>query len=120
MDKSIEAAAEALRPILGWPIDECRVAARAAIAAYRDAEIERLTAENDRNLQLLKGYAVETGELRAKLEAATLMAEVAEQQLDWLIRESRKADLHFMLPDWNGDYGCLREAIDSARGGEHG
>ena len=70
-----------------------------AITAYRDAEI---------------------ADLRAKLEVATLMTEVAEQQLDWLVKESRKADLHFMLPDWNGDYGCVRDAIDAARGGEHG
>lgn len=62
MDKSIEAAARAmyryhnLREVSNdaWRLYESE--ARTAIAAYRDAEIERLTAENDKLLGVLEQH----------------------------------------------------------------
>lgn len=117
---------------------------RAAITAYRDAEIERLTAERDEaraNYQFmvnraadekLDGYRElgkraadaenERDSLRAKLEAAERDAE----RLDWL---SDRFDCHWdgtigRTPSWHmtgslrGE--SLREAIDAARGSERG
>lgn len=140
---AIEAAAIAIEEhhsLLGY--DAYRMA-RAAIAAYRDAEIERLTAELEKkddhfmNSQLREHIVTlcdENDALRAKLEAAERNAAAVREHVRGCVDAAYAEGLAERLAEQEMDVGNLRDlverrllhvtdfdaAIDAARGGERG
>ena len=146
MDKSIEAAAfEAAEQAFSASMcayETCMnepAALRAAIAAYRDAEIERLTAElakkddhfmNSQLREHIVKLCDENDALRAKLEAAerdaSQLREAASAMLDKIDYNinNERLPLTYTVP-WEQAVALRRAvrketAIDAARGGEHG
>ncbi len=144
MDKSIEAAARAIYAVTTGhePRDSAETLerqplwhssvkqAQAAIAVYRDAEIERLKQESAGNLNAANYWKRNYDDLRAKLEAA-------ERRLYWLaitdmgIDQIGEIDLHEAAyvnavdsgreePNDSDMLAALSYAIDAARGGERG
>ena len=126
-DKSIKAAAQAARDYIG----SCSYGASTtdivcvAIEAYRDAEIERLTAENEALRQALDVKASvtdkivkERADLRAKLEGARNAKRIAEE------RELEAAqeidDMRTRLEAAERDAGRYREWRRAFREGECG
>lgn len=123
MDKSIEAAVDAGLDVwqCGKSIDD---GMRAAIAAYRDAEIERLTAALDAALKVSARISGERDDLRVKLEVAERDAEQWKEFLKRarVVEKGRVGNQEYEVwgAHFDGNYKHINHAIDAARGGERG